>query len=297
MNSPLHTGHALPTTGSVPAVLPVPTLDHVVVNVRDRMDDAAALYRRLGFTLTPLGRHTLGSINHLAMFGTDYMELLGVPPDGAQRTDVLDWPTGLNGVVFGTNDSDTLHATLAAAGAPVLPPLAFSRPVALSNEVRDASFRVVRIDKPAVASGRMFFCHHLTRDVVWRDEFRRHANGVLGIEGVVIAADRPETLGALFSSLFGPDAVRPISGGLRLLLGLTRLDVVLPAEVARRFGPAEPAPDGRAEAMAALTFRTADLARAEAALAAGGIQGVLSAPDRLLVPAAEAFGVTLEFRA
>ena len=66
-------------------MLPVPTLDHVVVNVRERMDDAAALYRRLGFALTPLGRHTLGSINHLAMFGTDYMELLGVPPGEGGR--------------------------------------------------------------------------------------------------------------------------------------------------------------------------------------------------------------------
>jgi hypothetical protein len=275
----------------------VPTLDHVVVNVRDRMDDAAALYRRLGFTLTPLGRHTLGSINHLAMFGTDYMELLGVPPDGAQRTDVLDWPAGLNGVVFGTNDSDALHTRLAAAGAPVLPPLAFSRPVALPDGTRDAAFRVVRLDKPAVASGRMFFCHHLTRDVVWRDEWRRHANGVLGIEGVVIAAEQPDTLGALFTTLFGPEAVRRIPGGLRLSMGLTRLDVIAPAEVARRFGVAAPAPDGRAEAMAALVLRTADLDRAAAALHAGGIAGVLRDDGRLVVPAAEAFGVTLEFRA
>ena len=50
---------------------PVPTLDHVVVNVHDRIDAAAETYRRLGFTLTPRGYHTLGSMNHLAMFGTD----------------------------------------------------------------------------------------------------------------------------------------------------------------------------------------------------------------------------------
>jgi hypothetical protein len=30
--------------------LPVPTLDHVVVNVRDRIDEGADTYRRLGFT-------------------------------------------------------------------------------------------------------------------------------------------------------------------------------------------------------------------------------------------------------
>jgi catechol 2,3-dioxygenase-like lactoylglutathione lyase family enzyme len=36
---------------------PVPTIDHVVVNVRDRIDEAAETYRRLGFTLTPRGYH------------------------------------------------------------------------------------------------------------------------------------------------------------------------------------------------------------------------------------------------
>jgi hypothetical protein len=277
--------------------LPVPTLDHVVINVRDRMMDAATLYRRLGFTLTPLGRHTLGSINHLAMFGTDYLELIGVPPEGAPGTDVLDSPQGLNAVVFGSDDSETLHATLAAAGAPVLPPLAFSRPVALPGGSRDAAFRTVRIAKPAVASGRLYFCHHLTRDLVWRDAWRRHANGVLGIRDVVIAADRPEVLGGLFSALFGADAVVPIGGGLRLGVGLARLDVVARAEVERRFGSAAPAPDGRPEAMTALAFSVADLDRAATALRAGEVSGVVRQADRLLVPASETMGVTLEFRA
>jgi Glyoxalase-like domain len=297
MNSPTHGGHALSTTAPDPVVLPIPTLDHVVVNVREDMAAAAQQYRRLGFQLTPLGRHTLGSINHLAMFGTEYMELLGVPRGEGGRTDVLDWPVGLNGVVFATNDSDGLHARLAAAGAPVLPPLAFSRPVELAEGARDAAFRVVRVERAAVASGRMFFCHHLTRDVVWRDEWRRHPNGALGIEAVVISAERPEALGGTLAALFGAAALRPIVGGLRMPMGLARLDVIAPAEVARRFSAAAPSPDGRAEAMVALVLRTTDLAHAAAALAAGGVAGVVREPRRLLVPAGEAFGVTLVFHA
>ncbi len=85
-------------------MLPVPTLDHVIVNVREGMKPAAEQYRRLGFTLTPLGRHTLGSINHLAMFGTDYLELLGIPPGSSARTELSDGPAGLSGVAFGTHD-------------------------------------------------------------------------------------------------------------------------------------------------------------------------------------------------
>jgi hypothetical protein len=295
MNTPLHDGHASPTTGATSAVLPVPTLDHVVVNVRDGMEEAAARYRRLGFTLTPMGRHTLGSINHLAMFGNDYLELLGVPAEGAPRSDVLDWPAGLNGVVFGTDDSDALHATLAAAGAPVLPPLAFSRPVALPGGPRDAAFRTVRVAREAVAAGRLYFCHHLTRDLVWRDEWRRHANGVLGIAGIVITAETPDVLGKLFATLFGADAVVPIEGGLRLGVGLTRVDVLSRADVERRFGKAAPPQDGRPDAMTALVLRTADLDRTEAALMAGDVPHTRES-ERVLISAAEACGVALEFR-
>ena len=100
--------------------LPIPLIDHVVVNVRDELDEAADRWTRLGFQLTPRGHHTLGSSNNLAILGTDYIELLGVAP-GANRTDVLDWPAGLNGLVFKTNDSDSLYGTLSEAGAPVLP--------------------------------------------------------------------------------------------------------------------------------------------------------------------------------
>ena len=59
---------------------------------------------------------------------------------------------------------------------------------------------------------------------------------------------------------------------------------------------AAPASDGRGEYMAALTIRTRSLERAGDALAAGQIGGVKRESNRILVPATETFGVTLEFR-
>src|SRR5262249_34475828 len=56
---------------------PPASLDHVVIDVRDEMDEATRIYRALGFQLTPIGRHSLGTINHLAMFESNYLELLG----------------------------------------------------------------------------------------------------------------------------------------------------------------------------------------------------------------------------
>ena len=283
----------LPTDTS--AGLPVATLDHIVVNVRDRMGAAAEVYRRLGFTLTPQGRHTLGSINHLAMFGTDYLELIGVPPEGAPGTDPMQWPEGLNGVVFGTDDSNGLYEVLSRAGAPVLPPLAFSRPVALPGGPRDAAFRTERVQREAVASGRLYFCHHLTRDLVWRDEWRRHANGVLGVAEVTIAAADPARLASVFASLFGGDAMVPIAGGMRLGAGLTSVDVLRPEAAAERFGDAWPGMDGRSEAMAGVAVRTIDPARAAAALTAGHIAH-RNVSGAVRVAAGQAFGVALEFR-
>lgn len=298
-------------------VFPVPTLDHVVVNARDQIDRAADAYRRLGFTLTPRGYHTLGSMNHLAMFGTDYLELLAVRPGDTARPEVLGAPAGLNGLVFGTEDAAATHRALLRAEVPVEPPEQFSRPVEIgpvgtgaaevgSAEVgaaevgaaagrRDAVFRTVRLPRGEVPAGRLYFCQHLTRDLVWRDEWRRHANGAVAVARAVIAAEAPERLGALFARMFGPRAVRETDDGCALTLGLSRFDVVTPAALWEMFGDAAPDSRGRRDYMAALTFRTLSLDAAETALEAGGVRGVDRIGTSVLVPATEAFGVTLEF--
>ncbi len=273
--------------------LPLPTLDHVVVNVQHRMDDAAILYRRLGFTLTPRGHHTLGSINHLAIFGTDYLELIGAPPDGA-RTDLLGWPTGLNGLVWGTEDADAVHAALTEAEVASSPPVSFSRPVQLAAGPRDAAFRTVRLPNDTTPAGRLYFCEHATRNLVWRDEWRRHANGAIGVLRAVIAAEDPARLAGLFLRMFGTEAVTEIDGGHRHAVGLSSFDIVTRAELVHRLGPAAPDARGRAEYMAALVLRTTALDQAEAALTVGDIPFTRE-PHRVVVSPAETLGVTLVF--
>jgi hypothetical protein len=276
----------------MPAILPMPTLDHVVVNVRDRIDEGLQTYQRLGFTLTPRGYHTLGSMNHLAILGTEYLELIAAPPGDTRRAEILASPFGLNGLVFGTDNSASVYSALHAAGVPVEPPLEFSRPVELTGGARDATFRTVRLTPGTVPAGRIYFCHHFTRDLVWRDEWRHHANGAIGVMRAVIAARDPSVLGALFGRMFGADAVRQVAGGCSLALGLSRFDVLTIEEVGRQFGDAAPDGDGRGEYMAALTLRTRSLDMAASAIADGQRE-----TDRIVVPASQAFGVTLEFRA
>jgi hypothetical protein len=272
---------------------PMPTLDHVVVNVHARMDEAQALYERLGFTLTPRGYHTLGSINHLAIFGTEYLELIGMPQDGG-RQDLLGWPTGLNGLVFGTEDADALHDALTGAGVTASPPVSFSRPVELPTGPRDAAFRTVRLPNDTTPAGRLYFCEHATRNLVWRDEWRRHANGTLGVIRALVAAEDPARLAALFTSMFGREAVTAIDSGYRLAVGLSSFDIVTPAELARRLGPAVPQAQGRSEYMAGLVLRSSSLDQTEAALAVGAVAHTREA-HRIVVAPTETMGATLVF--
>jgi hypothetical protein len=276
-------------------VFPAPTLDHVVVNVRDRIDEAADTYRRLGFTLTPRGYHTLGSMNHLAIFGTDYLELIAAKPGDNSRPEIMAAPFGLDGLVFGSEDATATYEALRRAEVSIDPPQQFSRPVQVGDKTRDAAFRTTRLPRSASASGRLYFCQHLTRDLVWRDEWRHHANGAVGVARAVIAAEEPEILGGLFAQMFGPQTVRVTDDGCALILGLSRFDVVHPGALWEMFGGAAPDSRGRRDYMAALTFRTLSLDAAETALEEGGVRGVDRIGTSVLVPATEAFGVTLEF--
>lgn len=283
-------------TGSTPTIMsaePIiaPVLDHVVVNARDRFDEAALCYRRLGFDLTPLGRHTLGSVNRLALFARDYLELVGIDPmAAAPRAELLRTPLGLNGLVFATDDADALYRALAARGAPVEPPAEFSRPVILPDRVAEARFRVVRVVADNVAYGRVYFCQHLTRDLVWNAAGRNHANGAGALSRMVIAASDPAAAGALYRRLFGAAAVTRAPGGVALAMGAARLEILVPEEVARQFGE-RPAGDG----MAALTLKTRALDETRRALAAGGVSPARDEPDRIVLPAAAGFGAILEF--
>ncbi len=274
--------------------LPIPLIDHVIVNARDALDDSVALWTRLGFHLTPRGHHSSGSINNLAILGNDYIELLGVPPAGGAATDVLAWPSGLNGLVFKTMDSDGLYDELSEAGAPVLPPQALSRPAEVGDRMQEVAFRNVRLEADTSPAGRMFFCHHLTPQYVWYDPWRRHPNGAIGLQGMVIAANDPAAYAALFRLLFGEAAVRDTPTGCILAAGLATIEVGTPDAVAQRFGAATPALDGRSCAMVALIVRTSSLRRTRDALGAGGI----SAPPGdgpVMLSAAEAGGLALVF--
>jgi catechol 2,3-dioxygenase-like lactoylglutathione lyase family enzyme len=277
--------------------LPPPVLDHVVIDVRDRMDEAARVFAALGFTLTPRGHHTLGSMNHLAMFATDYLELLGFGADGGSRPELASFPIGLNGLVFKTADADVVHAHASSAGLPILPVQSFSRPVALVDGVQDAKFRTTRLDPTKIAMGRVYFCEHLTPELVWRAEWQSHPNGVRAVARVIIATPEPRRSAALFERLFGADMVCECDGMYIVTAGAGAAWVHLmpPADVTAEFGDAVADAAGRREYLVGLELKVESLDRTKAHLQS--VPGVRVEAERVVVPAAAAFNTTLVFTA
>ena len=161
--------------------MPLPqAIDHVVIAVRD-LDRAAADFAHLGFTLTPRGFHSIGSQNHCIMLGTNYIELLAAPVahpwlDYYRR--FLEQGEGVAAIAYATDDADATYAQLRKHGAPAKPPMDLSRPV----EGGVARFRLVQ------SEDTRFYVQHLTRELVWRREWRSHANGAAELVSAEIGA-------------------------------------------------------------------------------------------------------------
>jgi glyoxalase-like protein len=270
---------------------PSPVLDHVVIDVRQRIEEAMHCFTALGFQLTPRGHHTLGSVNHLAMFATDYLELLGFGENGAARPEIVPFPIGLNGLVFKTADADAVYRQAEAAGLPVLPVQSFSRPVALASGMRDARFRTTRLDPAKVALGRVYFCEHQTPELVWRPEWQEHPNGACGISRVVIATDEPPRTALLFRGLFGANAVAGDSERCVTTAGSAQIEVTTPVAVAAEFRDAAPRPAGRSGYMAALGIKILSLP--DAAHRLRSVPGLRVEGCRVVVPADAAFNTTV----
>ncbi|QHJ00189.1 VOC family protein [Xylophilus rhododendri] len=179
-------------------------LDHLVVTTRFDLAGAAALFQQLGFTLSPMGRHSLGSINHVILFEGSYLELLGVPNDGGlQRQEVLDAPVGIDALVLDTADADALHDVLLAQGLPVLPVQPLVRPIERNGVQKEVRFRTLRTRPGTFEAGRLYYCQHLTPELVWLPEYMGHANGAFALSRLVVVADDPAEVFGEFAPWLG----------------------------------------------------------------------------------------------
>jgi catechol 2,3-dioxygenase-like lactoylglutathione lyase family enzyme len=189
---------------------PLSRLDHVVVAVKN-LDTAAATYKKLGFTLTPRGLHEgKGTGNHCIMFGSNYIELLGIVDEtgtkGRLAERVNDRGEGGLGIAYGADDADKTYAALRAAGVEAEPPNDLARPLELDGKREMVRFRNIMLPGLALPDTMQFVCTHVTPELTRaRHEWQLHPNGGTGIADIIISVQRPGDYLEEFVKLFGSD--------------------------------------------------------------------------------------------
>ena len=215
---------------------PLAQLDHVVINVHFAMDLADPLFSALGFTLTPRAYDSQGSIHHLMVFGNNYLELSGLTGEAVNtRPELLNSPVGINGLALKTSDVDQTYAHLQALGMAGDPPRTFSRTVYLSSGPATITLRLVTVRSDVFPAGQVYFCEHVTPELVWRSEWQTHANGAVRIAEIVIVSTDCEAEATRYANLVaapkldGPDGIYHIS------LGEIELSILSPTHYAARY--------------------------------------------------------------
>lgn len=187
--------------------------DHLVVVVRDQMPQASECFQALGFHLTTLGKHNLGSMNRLIVLQSSYVELLGweagLPP---ARKEIANEPIGLNALVFRTQNAEACYAVLAGLGYCPNPVQELTRPLRIGGKIEQASFRTVRFSEQPIPGLRIYFCEHLTPHHVWRAEDLSHPNMLTELSEIVIESSNVQALHSKLCALLCIGSAQVSSG-------------------------------------------------------------------------------------
>lgn len=235
-------------------------IDHLVINVLKEMDRAHDVFKQLGFTMTPRGRHTMGSINHLMIFEKDYIELIGLPVDGTVlRDELLGNPIGIDGIVFQSSDAEETYQTLIKRKQSLLPVQSFSRPVDLDGKKVDASFKTVRFTPGQFPAGRIYFCQHFTPELVWRKEWQTHENGAQSVAGFLVVSKQPKKDAEQYCKVSGGKVSKGKHGEYRITGQHYALVFIDPSAYENCYGPLVCEDHGRPSFFGAIALKTRSL--------------------------------------
>src|SRR5438309_6604 len=198
------------------------------------LDQAAANYKRLGFTLSPRGTHSanMGSGNYTIMFDPDYMELLGVltqtEHNAPARAYLAAHGDGIERIAFTATDSAAGAEEIRARGFAPIGPTDFERPVTMPDgKVSAAKFRTFQWPTAEAPGGvRIFACQHKTRETVWIPELMKHANGAKRLRQVLITTPEPVKDAAHLSRMIDREARIEQDGAIAVPSGSDRADFI-----------------------------------------------------------------------
>ncbi len=280
---------------------PVKGIDHCFSLVHD-LDDAAAQFRRLGFTVSPRGLHSeaKGSANHTIMFPEDYYELLGLlrqtPANKARHEMLQDRGEGLHAIACRIDDARAAETALTGLGIGTHGLGDFERPVDLpGGEKGVAAFSTLFFAAEEVPAGAVFMCQHRSPETVWLPELLEHENTACGLAGIVVLSDAPEADAGRFARLWADGKVTGTEGGAVVDTGARSAPLLVLTEEA--FAARYPGTDLAAlprGAFAALRVKVRDMAAAKAVLNGAGVPWA-DTGDGIFVGPGQAAGTVVEF--
>jgi hypothetical protein len=207
-------------------------LDHIGHFVHDARSASRAL-ARAGFAPTPVSVQfnpdgtPVGNGNVTAMFARGYVEVLFKTADTplAREFDAaLSERAGLHLAAFSVADAAKAHRRLTEAGFAMRPLVQFQRPVETAAGPGFAAFTVVRLERGAMAEGRIQMLTHRTEDTVWQPRWLAHRNGAIALLDLVVACADVSEAAERFARFSGRgaaptrfgQAVRLDRGGVQL---------------------------------------------------------------------------------
>jgi len=273
-------------------------IDHILLAVRD-LDAARMGWTRLGFTLSPRGKHLgRGTGNYCIMFPHDYVELFGVVGTervNAEYTQFLAAREGPMKLAWATDDCAAAVAALSARGLHLDAPRDLGRQLELPERTVVPRFKIVALppdETPALSS---FLCEQLTPDLMRRPEWLVHANGATGLLGVTVVVDDTAPLVDAYERLFGPGNVHTTDDIVTVRVGPHRILFAAAEDFAAMYPEIEIAEPAAAPFIALLTLTVSDPEATIDYLTDWQIAHDALPDRRVLVPAAEANGAVLEF--
>lgn len=280
-------------------------LDHVVHAVRD-LDAAAALYRRLGFTVGARNRHPWGTHNRIVQCPGVFIELLTIgEPEaipqpvpravsfGGVTRDFLARGEGLAMLVLEGKGAAADADAFRAAGIGDFDVFDFAREAKRPDgTIVKVAFSLAFAADAEAPDITFFTCQQHYPENFWNPAFQKHANSVSTLAGVVAVAEHPEQH-RTFLQGFADAEARTIAGGFALATPRGAIDVVTPDAFLARFGVAPP-DVARGARLAALRFAVADASLLQAAPELAGLAG-LYAGNAAVIGGEDAMGAVLVF--
>lgn len=273
-------------------------LDHTVLAASD-LEAARETYRRLGFTLTPRGRHIgWATGNYCIMFPRNYLELLGIAEPGGFTAGLEETlkakGEGVHKLVLGIEDAVAARASLKAAGLNPSEPQSLKRELELPEGTVLPAFSLVHLPPEATPQTSMFMVQHLTPELLRRPAWLVHPNGAEHISAVIVVVEDPSALEVAYERLFGPgsavrtDRMVAMRSGEEVILFVTQDDLTtLFPDIDHRPRPAP--------YVAGMRFRVHNPDAAAAYFKAAKVAHERSIDGTVLVPAEAAHGCFLEF--